>query len=286
MKVTDVNELKNIAKKVRVDILDEIYYAKSGHPGGALSCADILTVLYFNEMKLCLDGDERNNLDETIKSDIDRDRFILSKGHASAGLYAVLAERGFFSKDLLHSFRSINGKLQGHPSLNTVNGIDMTTGSLGQGLSVANGMAIASKIDKINNRVYCLMGDGELEEGQIWEACMTASKYKLDNLCAIVDCNNLQLTGDTESVKGLDYSNIEDKFKSFGFNTVVINGNNIEEILEAFKKARNVKEKPTCIIAKTIKGKGVSFMENNVSWHGKAPSEEEYKKAIEEINKN
>ena len=286
MKVTDVNELKNIAKKVRVDILDEIYYAKSGHPGGALSCADILTVLYFNEMKLCLEDDECNNLDETIESDIDKDRFILSKGHASAGLYAVLAERGFFSKDLLHSFRSINGKLQGHPSLNTVSGIDMTTGSLGQGLSVANGMAIASKIDKINNRVYCLMGDGELEEGQIWEACMTASKYKLDNLCAIVDCNNLQLTGDTESVKGLDYSNIEDKFKSFGFNTVVINGNNIEEILEAFKKARNVKGKPTCIIAKTIKGKGVSFMENNVSWHGKAPSEEEYKNAIDEINKN
>ena len=286
MKVTDVNELKNIAKKVRVDILDEIYYAKSGHPGGALSCADILTVLYFNEMKLCLDGDECDNLDETIESDIDKDRFILSKGHASAGLYAVLAERGFFSKDLLHSFRSINGKLQGHPSLNTVKGIDMTTGSLGQGLSVANGMAIASKIDKINNRVYCLMGDGELEEGQIWEACMTASKYKLDNLCAIVDCNNLQLTGDTESVKGLDCENIENKFKSFGFNTIVINGNNIAEIIEAFKKARSVKEKPTCIIAKTIKGKGVSFMENNVSWHGKAPSEEEYKKAIEEINKN
>lgn len=273
MKVTDVNELKNIAKKVRVDILDEIYYAKSGHPGGALSCADILTVLYFNEMKLCLEDDER-------------DRFILSKGHASAGLYAVLAERGFFSKDLLHSFRNINGKLQGHPSLNTVNGIDMTTGSLGQGLSVANGMAIASKIDKINNRVYCLLGDGELEEGQIWEACMTASKYKLDNLCAIVDCNNLQLTGDTESVKGLDCENIENKFKSFGFNTIVINGNSIAEILDAFEKARSVKGKPTCIIAKTIKGKGVSFMENNVSWHGKAPSEEEYKKAIEEINKN
>lgn len=286
MKVTDVNELKNIAKKVRVDILDEIYYAKSGHPGGALSCADILTVLYFNEMKLCLEDDECDNLDETIESDIDRDRFILSKGHASAGLYAVLAERGFFSKDLLHSFRSINGKLQGHPSLNTVKGIDITTGSLGQGLSVANGMAIASKIDKINNRVYCLLGDGELEEGQIWEACMTASKYKLDNLCAIVDCNNLQLTGDTESVKGLDCENIENKFKSFGFNTLVINGNNIAEILEAFKKARSVKGKPTCIIAKTIKGKGVSFMENNVSWHGKAPREEEYRKAIEEINKN
>ena len=273
MKVTNVEELKSIAKKVRVDILNEIYFAKSGHPGGALSCADILTVLYFNEMNLFLDSNEC-------------DRFILSKGHASAGLYAVLAERGFFDKELLNSFRSINGKLQGHPSMNTVNGIDMTTGSLGQGLSVANGMAIASKIDNINNRIYCLIGDGELEEGQIWEACMTSSKYKLDNLCAIVDCNNLQLTGDIDSVKGLNIENIQSKFESFGFNTILINGNAIEEILDAFEKARNAKGKPTCIIAKTIKGKGVSFMENNVGWHGKAPSEDEYKRALKEINEN
>ena len=274
MKVTKVEALKNIANKIRLDTLQEIYYAKSGHAGGSLSCVEILTALYFNEM----------NIDPKKIDDLNRDRFILSKGHSSPALYATLAERGYFDKEELLTFRNINSSLQGHPDMKKVNGVDMSTGSLGQGLSIANGMAIASKMDSLGNRVYVLLGDGELEEGQIWEAAMTSSIYKLDNLCVIVDANKLQLTGNTDDVKGLNYENIEQKFRCFGFNTIVIDGNNIESILEAFQIAKRTKEKPSAIIAKTTKGKGVSFMENKVEWHGKVMNDDEYKKAVEEIS--
>ena len=260
MKVTQAKALEKIANKIRIDTLQEIYYAKSGHPGGSLSCVDILTVLYFNEM----------NINEKEPKAESRDRFILSKGHASPALYATLAERGFIPKEELLTYRSTTSNLQGHPDMNKVPGIDMTTGSLGQGLSIANGMALASKMDKMGYRVYCLLGDGEIQEGQVWEAAMTASQYKLDNLCAIVDCNNLQLTGKVEDIKGLKYEDIENKFKSFGFNTIVIDGHNIEAIMQAFSIAETNKGKPCAIIAKTIKGKGVSFMENRIEWHGKS----------------
>lgn len=274
MKIIKVEALEKIAKRIRMDIIQQIYYAKSGHPGGSLSIADILTVLYFNEM----------HTDEKDPKAEGRDRLVLSKGHASAALYAVLAEKGYFPKEELVSFRNLSSNLQGHPDMNKVPGVDMTTGSLGQGLSVANGMALASKMDQMGYRVYCILGDGELQEGQVWEAAMTASKYKLDNLCVIVDCNNLQLTGKTEDIKNLNYEDIEQKFRCFGFNTNIIDGHNIESILDAFAKAKMCKDKPTAIIAKTIKGKGISFMENNYNWHGKAPNDEEYAKAIEELN--
>ena len=275
MKITKTFALKKIANKIRMDIIQEIYYAKSGHPGGALSCADILTVLYFNEM----------NIDELKPNDENRDRFVLSKGHASAALYATLAEKGYFPKEELITFRNISSYLQGHPDMKHTPGVDISTGSLGQGLSVANGMALASKMDKKGYRVYCLLGDGELEEGQVWEAAMTASKYNLDNLCAIVDCNELQLVGKTDDIKGLNIDDIENKFKSFGFNTLRIDGNNIDSIISALMKAEQTKGMPTCIIAKTVKGKGVSFMENKPEWHGKAPSDEEFKRAIDELRK-
>lgn len=275
MKITKTFALEKIANKIRMDTLQEIYYAKSGHPGSSLSCVDILTVLYFNEM----------NIDNQRYDDENRDRFVLSKGHASAALYATLAEAGYFPKEELNTFRNISSYLQGHPDMKNTPGVDMSTGSLGQGLSAANGMAIASKIDKKGYRVYCLIGDGELEEGQIWEAAMTSSKYNLDNLCVIIDCNDLQLTGNTRDIKGLNADDIENKFKSFGFNTLRIDGNNIDSIIDAFSKAEQAKGMPTCIVAKTIKGKGVSFMENKVEWHGKAPNDDEFKKAIDELLK-
>lgn len=271
MKIKDVNELKQIAKEVRKDVINQVYTAKSGHPGGSLSCADILTVLYFNQM----------NIDEKNPSNPLRDRFVLSKGHCSPALYAVLAQRGYFNREKLKEFRSIKGNLQGHPDMNKVPGVDMTTGSLGQGLSVANGMALTSKLNHDGYRVYCLLGDGEIEEGQVWEAAMSSYKYKLDNLCVIVDNNNLQIDGSITSVKGLD--NIEGKFKAFGFKTIVIDGNNIEQLIDTFETAKLTKGMPTAIIAKTIKGKGVSFMENEAGWHGKAPNDEEYNKAMEEL---
>ena len=273
MKITKAFALEKIANKIRLDTLQEIYYAKSGHPGGSLSIAEILTVLYFNEM----------HIDENKPYDENRDRFVLSKGHASSALYATLAERGYFPKEQLITFRNISSYLQGHPDMKHTPGVDMSTGSLGQGLSAACGMAINSKIDEKGYRVYCLLGDGELEEGQVWEAAMTASKFKLDNLVAIVDCNNLQLTDTTKNVMDLNSEDISNKFKAFGFNTMIIDGNNVESIIDAFTKAKQVKDKPTAIIAKTVKGKGVSFMENKVEWHGKAPSDEEYKMAIDEL---
>ena len=273
MKITETLALEKIANNVRMDILEEVYNAKSGHIGGAFSIADILTVLYFNEM----------NIDAKIPDSPDRDRLVLSKGHASAALYAVLAEKGYIDKKELKTFRNIDSNLQGHPDMNKVPGVDMTTGSLGQGLSVANGMALSSKLDSRGYRVYCILGDGELQEGQVWEAAMTAEKYQLDNLCVIVDENELQLTDSTMNVKGINYNDIEQKFRAFGFQTVVIDGHNIESIIRALTIAEMTKGKPTAIICKTIKGKGVSFMENQVDWHGKAPNDEEYEMAVKEL---
>ncbi len=264
-------ELEQKAKKVRQDIIEEVYSAKSGHPGGSLSIADILTVLYFREMNI---QPENPDWEE-------RDRFVLSKGHCSPALYSCLANRGFFPVEDLKGFRNINSYLQGHPDKNKVPGVDMTTGSLGQGLSAANGMAIAGKVDKKEYRVYCVLGDGEIEEGQIWEAAMAASQYKLDNLCVIVDNNNLQIDGTIEEV--MSSYPIDEKFRSFGFQVINIDGHDIEEIIKAFEVAKNVKGKPTCIIAKTTKGKGITFMENQAGWHGKAPNEEQYQQAMKEM---
>ena len=272
MKIGDVKELENMAKEVRKGIMEEVYNAQSGHPGGSLSVADILTVLYFNELHI----DEKNPKWE------DRDRMVLSKGHCSPALYSCLANRGFFPVEDLKTFRKLDSYLQGHPDMNKIPGVDMTTGSLGQGLSAAVGMAITGKMNKKDYRVYCVLGDGEIEEGQVWEAAMSAKKYALDNLCVIVDNNHLQIDGTIEEV--MSPYPIDEKFRSFGFEIIKIDGHNMQEILDAFEVAKNVKGKPVCIIAKTIKGKGVSYMENQVGWHGKAPNEEQYKMAMEELN--
>ena len=239
----EIEELKNMAKKVRRGIIEEVYKAQSGHPGGSLSVADILTVLYFDEL----------NVDEKNPKWEDRDRLVLSKGHCSPALYSCLANRGFFDVEKLTTFRNIESKLQGHPDMTKVPGVDMTTGSLGQGLSAANGMAIAGKMDKKNYRVYCILGDGEIEEGQIWEAAMASSKYKLDNLCVIVDNNNLQIDGTIDKV--MSPYPIDEKFKSFGFQIINIDGNDIEEIKKAFEVAKNVKEKPSMHNSKNNKRK-------------------------------
>lgn len=272
MKITDVTALEKIAIQVRKGIIEEVYNAKSGHPGGSLSCADILTVLYFNQM----------NIDEEKPDDLNRDRLVLSKGHAAPALYSVLAEKGYFDKKLLKTFRKLESNLQGHPDMNKVIGVDMTTGSLGQGISTAVGMAIASKMDKAGCKIYCIVGDGEIEEGQVWEAAMAASKNELDNLCVVVDNNNLQIDGEIDKVGGMN--NITERFLSFGFNVINIDGHNISSIIDAFTTAKQTKGKPTAIIAKTVKGKGVSFMENKAEWHGKTPKEEEYDMAMEELN--
>ena len=271
MKLTNVKDLEKKAREVRKGIIEAVYSNKSGHPGGSLSVADILTVLYFNEM----------NIDEKNPKWEERDRLVLSKGHCAPALYSCLANRGFFDIDDLKTFRNINSYLQGHPDMKKIPGVDMTTGSLGQGLSVANGMAISAKLDNKDYKVYCILGDGEIEEGQIWEAAMASNKYKLDNLCVIVDNNNLQIDGTIEEV--MNSYPIDEKFRSFGFQIINIDGHDMQEIMDAFEVAKNVKEKPTCIIAKTIKGKGISFMENQVGWHGKAPNEEQYLKAIKEL---
>lgn len=271
MKINDVDELRRISKEIRRGIIEEVYSAKSGHPGGSLSCTDILTVLYFNQM----------NIDPERPHDEARDRLVLSKGHAAPALYSTLANRGYFNKEELKTLRHLGSHLQGHPDMNKVPGVDATTGSLGQGLSIANGMALASKLNSNGLRVYCILGDGELEEGQIWEAAMTSSKYELDNLCVIVDNNNLQIDGTIEEVKS-SYP-IDKKFESFGFNVIKIDGHNIEEIIDALQTAKTVKKMPTVIIAKTVKGKGVSFMENQVGWHGKAPNDEQYNNALNEL---
>ena len=271
MKLKEVKELENMAKEVRKGIIEAVYHAQSGHPGGSLSVADILTVLYFNEL----------NIDENNSKWEDRDRFVLSKGHCSPALYSCLANRGFFPVEDLKTFRNIDSYLQGHPDMKKIPGVDMTTGSLGQGLSAAVGMAIDGKMDNKSYRVYSVLGDGEIEEGQIWEAAMSANKYHLDNLCVIVDNNNLQIDGTIEEV--MSSYPIDEKFRSFGFEIIKIDGHNMQEILDAFDVAKHVKGKPVCIIAKTVKGKGISFMENQVGWHGKAPNEEQYKIAMEEL---
>lgn len=271
MKITDIKELKKTANNVRIDIVNQVYLAQSGHLGGALSVADILTVLYCNQMNIS-PKDTQSNL---------RDRLVLSKGHASAALYAILAERGFISKEELSTFRKLGSKLQGHLDMNRFPGIDMSTGSLGQGLSVANGMALASKMDNLGCRVYCVLGDGEIEEGQVWEAAMTSNKYKLDNLCAILDYNGLQIDGKVEEVKGMDC--LRSKWESFGFYVIECDGNDIESLINSFEQSKQIKGQPTIIIAHTIKGKGVPFMENKAEWHGKAPKEEEYIEAIKAL---
>ncbi len=271
IKNTEIKNLEEMAKKIRKGIIEAVYSNHSGHIGGSLSIADILTVLYFKEM----------NINPKIPAWENRDRLVLSKGHCAPALYSSLANRGYFDVEELKTFRNINSRLQGHPDKKNIPGIDMSTGSLGQGLSSANGMAIAGKMDNKDYRVYCILGDGEIEEGQIWEAAMTSNKYKLDNLCLIVDNNNLQIDGTVKEV--MSSYPIDEKFRSFGFEIIKIDGHDIDEIIKAFEVAKNIKGKPTCIIAKTIKGKGVSFMENQVDWHGKAPNEEEYIKAMEEL---
>ena len=267
----NIRQLQEIAKNIRRGIIEAVYNGQSGHPGGSLSIADIMTVLYFYEM----------NIDPQNPKDENRDRLVLSKGHCAPALYSALANRGYFNIEELKTLRNIESRLQGHPDMNKIPGVDMTTGSLGQGLSAANGMAIAGKLDNKDYRVYCIMGDGEIEEGQVWESAMASSKYKLDNLCVIVDNNNLQIDGTIEEV--MSSYPIDEKFKSFGFQVINIDGHNLQEIIDAFDVARNIKDKPVCIIAKTIKGKGVSFMENKAEWHGKAPNKEQYEQAIEEL---
>ena len=271
MKITNKYAIEKIANDIRIGIIEEVYYGQSGHPGGSLSCADIMAVLYFNQM----------NIDPKRPSAPERDRFVLSKGHCSPALYSTLACKGYFDKKELQTFRKLGSRLQGHPDKNKLPGVDMTSGSLGQGLSVANGMALSSKLNHDGYRVYCLLGDGELEEGQVWEAAMSSNKYKLDNLCVIVDYNGLQIDGNIEEVKSLKH--IYDKFKSFGFNVISIDGNNVEELIASFDLAKQIKQRPTVVIAKTTKGKGVSFMENKAQWHGKSPNDEEYNIAMNEL---
>jgi len=271
LKITDINELQNIAKRARKNIVEQVYLAKSGHPGSSLSCVDILTVLYFNQM----------NIDPEQPKMENRDKLVLSKGHASPALYSILAQRGFFEEEELKEFRKLGSRLQGHPDLNKLPGIDMSAGSLGQGLSSACGMALASKLKKQSNKIYCIVGDGELQEGQIWEAAMTAAHYQLDNLCLIVDNNNLQIDGKVQNV--MSPYPIVDKLESFGFKVFKTDGHNIEELLRVFNDASQIESQPVAIIANTVKGKGVSYMEDKAEWHGKAPSQEEYEKAISEL---
>jgi len=266
-------ELSKIANEVRKGVIKSTHSAKSGHPGGSLSAADIMTYLYFEEM----------NVDPKNPQWADRDRFVLSKGHVAPALYATLAEKGFFPKEDLLTLRHVGSYLQGHPDMKGIPGIDMSSGSLGQGVSCAAGMALAAKMDNKDYRVYAITGDGEIEEGQIWEAAMFAGFRKLDNLVVIVDNNNLQIDGSIDTVCS-PYP-IDKKFEAFNFHTIVIDGNNFDEIRAALKEARETKGMPTAIIAKTVKGKGVSFMENEVGWHGKGPNDEECRIALEELEK-
>lgn len=262
------------ARQIRVDAVKSIHAAKSGHPGGALSIADILAYLYFEEM----------NVDSKDPKKADRDRLVLSKGHACPALYAALAEKGFFPKEELMSLRKYGSILQGHPDMKHIPGVDMSTGSLGQGISAACGMALSGKISGEKYRVYAILGDGEIEEGQVWEAAMFARHYKLDNLTIFVDFNGLQVDGTVEEV--IDPTPIDEKFKAFGWNVVVIDGHDLDEIEKAVECAKATSGQPTAIIAKTVKGKGVSYMENAVGWHGKAPNDEEFAIAMKELGEN
>jgi len=268
----EIRRLEKIARQVRKDIIEMLAEAGSGHSGGALSSCDIMVALYFSVMR-------HNPTDPQWR---ERDRFVLSKGHSCPALYACLAQAGYFPVEELKTLRKLGSRLQGHPSkADGLPGIEVSTGSLGQGLSVAIGIALGLMMDKIDARVYCLMGDGEIEEGQIWEAAMAAGHYHLDNLCGIVDNNGLQIDGAIDDI--MSPNPIPEKWKAFGWNTTVINGHRMEELLKAFDAAKEIKGKPTVIIARTIKGKGVSFMENVVEWHGKAPSKEEAKVALKDL---
>ena len=269
----DKLKLMKTANEIRKGIVSSVHSAKAGHPGGSLSAADIFTYLYFEEL----------NIDPKEPKKADRDRFVLSKGHTAPGLYSALAERGYFPKEDLLTLRHVGSYLQGHPDMKHIPGVDMSSGSLGQGISAAVGMAIAGKMDEADYRVYTLLGDGEIQEGQVWEASMLAASHKLDNLVVIVDNNNLQIDGTIEEVNS-PYP-IDKKFEAFNFHVINIDGNDFDQIDAAFKEAKTVKGQPTAIIAKTVKGKGVSFMENKVGWHGKAPNDEEYKVAMEELEK-
>ena len=269
----DKLELMKTANEVRKGIVTAVHSAKAGHPGGSLSAADIFTYLYFEEM----------NIDPKEPKKADRDRFVLSKGHTAPGLYSALAYRGYFPVEDLKTLRHTGSYLQGHPDMKHIPGVDMSSGSLGQGISAAVGMALAAKLSNEDYRVYTLLGDGEIQEGQVWEASMLAGSRKLDNLVVIVDNNNLQIDGTIEEVNS-PYP-IDKKFEAFNFHVITINGNDMDEIAAALKEARETKGMPTAIIAKTTKGKGVSFMENAVGWHGKAPNDEEYKIAMEDLEK-
>ena len=264
-------ELQKTAVEVRKGIIEAVHSAKSGHPGGSLSAADIFTYLYFEEM----------NVDPKNPKNPDRDRFVMSKGHCAPALYGILAEKGFFPKEDLKGFRSIDSYLEGHPDMKGVPGVDMSTGSLGQGICAANGMALAGKLDGKNYRVYAILGDGELEEGQVWEAAMFAPHYKLDNVTIFVDFNGLQIDGDITKV--MNPTPIDKKFEAFGWNVVTCDAHDFDSIEAAVSAAKACKGKPTAVIAKSIKGKGVSFMENEAGWHGKAPNEEEYKQAMKDL---
>lgn len=264
-------EYKKIASRIRMDVIEEVHSAGSGHPGGSLSAADIVTALYFGEM----------NIDPKNPQMKGRDKFVLSKGHAAPVQYAALAEKGYFPKEELTTLRKLGSRLQGHPNMHKLPGIEMSTGSLGQGFAVCVGMAIANKIDNDPGRIYTLLGDGELQEGLIWEAAMASAHYKLDNLCVIVDWNGLQIDGRNDDV--MTVSPVDEKFKAFGFNVLTIDGHSFEQIFEAFKQARECEGKPTAIIAKTHKGRGVSFMEDQAGWHGKAPDDQQAQQAISEL---
>ena len=266
-------ELMKTANEIRKGIVTALHSAKAGHPGGSLSATEIFTYLYFEEM----------NVDPKDPKKADRDRFVLSKGHTAPGLYSTLAQKGFFPKEDLVTLRHTGSYLQGHPDMKHIPGVDMSSGSLGQGISAAVGMAIAGKLDNADYRVYTLLGDGEIQEGQVWEASMLAAHRKLDNLVVIVDNNNLQIDGAITEVNS-PYP-IDKKFEAFNFHVINIDGNDFDQIDAAFKEAKTGKGQPTAIIAKTVKGKGVSFMENQVGWHGKAPNDEEYKIAMEELEK-
>ena len=272
MNLTEKKALEIVACKVRMGIIEGTHSAKAGHPGGSLSAADMFTYLYFKEL----------SIDPKNPQWADRDRFVLSKGHTAPGLYAALAHRGFFPVEDMLTLRHLGSYLQGHPNMNTVPGVDMSTGSLGQGISVAAGMALSAKYQKKDFRVYTLLGDGEIQEGQVWEACMFASHYKLDNLCVIVDNNGLQIDGDIAKV--MSPYPIVDKLEAFGFHVQTIDAHDFDQIERALNVARTVKGQPSAIVMKSVKGKGVSFMENNAGWHGVAPNDAQYEQAMAELN--
>ena len=271
MELTKKSALQKTAAKIRLDILEEVHAAKSGHPGGSLSIADVMTYLYFEEM----------NIDPANPRWEDRDRLVLSKGHTAPALYATLAERGYFDVAELPKLRKIDSFLQGHPDMKHTPGVDMTTGSLGLGISAACGMALAAKIDGKSYRTYTIVGDGESEEGQVWEACMFAGHYKLDNFCLIVDWNGLQIDGAITDV--MNPTPHDKKLEAFGFNVVTADAHDFDQLEAAFNNAKSYKGKPTAIIVKSVKGKGVSFMENQASWHGAAPNDEQYAQAVADI---